>query len=30
VQGRELSPARLFDLVARVRGKLDAAVAAGG
>src|SRR3972149_1003877 len=28
VQGRELSPARLFDLVSRVRGKLDAAVAA--
>jgi putative protease len=30
VQGRELSPARLFDLVARVRGKLDAALAATG
>src|SRR4030042_1941810 len=30
VQGRELSPARLFDLVSRVRGKLDAAIAAGG
>jgi len=28
VQGRELSPPRLFDLVSRIRGKLDAAIAA--
>lgn len=28
VQGRDLSPARLFDLVSRIRGKLDAAIAA--
>jgi putative protease len=28
VQGRDLSPPRLFDLVSRVRGKLDAAIAA--
>jgi putative protease len=30
VQGRELPPARLFDLVSRVRGKLDAAFAMVG
>lgn len=29
VQGRDLPPPRLFDLVSRVRGKLDAAIAAG-
>jgi putative protease len=30
VQGRDLPPSRLFDLVSRIRGKLDAAVAAAG
>ncbi len=30
VQGRELPPARLFDLVSRIRAKLDAALAAAG
>jgi collagenase-like PrtC family protease len=30
VQGRELPAARLFDLVSRVRGKLDAAIAVAG
>ncbi len=30
VQGRDLPPPRLFDLVSRIRGKLDAAIAAGG
>ena len=28
LQGRELSPSRLFDLASRIRGKLDAAIAA--
>jgi putative protease len=30
VQGRELPPPRLFDLVSRIRGKLDAAIALVG
>lgn len=29
VQGRDLPPARLYDLVSRIRGKLDAALEAG-